>query len=100
MIDKQVDKATDKLPSFDQFKKHTGSAVGYAFMVVFFFYFMYTEFWKKDDCGQRIATLERVLKKLEEDNMKKDERISSLEVALDIRNGVIKEVESSVGGTK
>lgn len=107
MIDKAVDKVTDKLPSLDQYKKDTKSAVSYVFMLVFFLYFIYNEFVKKDDCGSRVTTLETVIK--DKDNMIQllNKRVDRLEIALDTRNGVINRVKSTadsissgIGGAK
>lgn len=94
MIENIPDKITDKVPGFEEYKKSTKSAISYIFMLMFFMYFLYSEFFKRDDCGQRIATLEKVINEQKEMDKKKDARISALEVALDIRNGVIKRVES------
>ena len=103
MIDNIPDKITDKLPNLEQYSKKPGASVSYIFMLLFFVYFIYSEFIKEDDCGKRIVTLEQVL--IQKDDMidKLNKRVTDLEIALDVKNGVIRRVENkadslSIGG--
>lgn len=93
MIEKQVENLAQKIPSFEEFRKNKNSSWGYLFYICFFLYFIYKEFVQKDDCGQRIATLEAVMKDKDRTIQLQGERIRALEVAWDVRNGVIQRVE-------
>lgn len=86
----------DKLPTVEQFNKNRGGAVSYIFMLIFFLYFFYNEFMKKDDCGQKIESFEKVI--LQKDNMinQLNIRVSKLETALDVKTGVLQQVEDKL----
>ena len=97
----------DKIPTVDQFNRNRGGAVSYIFMLIFFLYFFYNEFLKRDDCGQKIDSFEKVI--IQKDAMinQLNTRVTKLETALDVKTGVIEKVEEklvsgelSTGGSK
>ena len=101
------DKITDKIPTIEEYRKSPNTAISYVVMILFFMYFVFQQFVKEDDCGNRIATLEKVI--IQKDDMinKLNNRVSALEVALDVRTGVIKQVveqtdsiSASIGGVR
>lgn len=87
---------SEKLPTMDQWKKNGSSAVTYSFMVLFIFYFVYREFLSRDACSAKIASFEQVI--TQKDNMieQLNERVTRLEIAFDVKNGIIDKVEESV----
>lgn len=87
---------TNKIPTIEEFNKNKSGAVSYIFMLCFFLYFFYSEFIKRDDCSAKIASFEQVI--IQKDNMidQLNERVTRLEIALDVKNGIIDKVEQSV----
>ena len=74
-----------KIPSFKEFKSSSIHVVAYVLLL----YFVYREFNNKEDCGKVVAKYEKIIKS-------QDERITKLETYIDIKNGVIKEIEQTV----
>lgn len=89
---------TDKLPTLDQFSKNRGGAVSYIFMLCFFLYFFYSEFIKRDDCGAKIESFEKVIMQKDAMIQQLNTRVLRLETALDVKNGVIEKVGEKLGG--
>lgn len=87
---------TEKLPTMEQWKKYGSSAVTFSFMIIFVIYLLWVEFIRRDDCSSRIESFEKVI--LQKDIMieQLNTRVSRLENALDVKNGVIKNVEEKV----
>lgn len=90
------DKMVDKVPTFEEYKKDKKSAVSYIFMICFFIYFFYNEFIKRDDCGEKIAVLNTTITQKDVMINQLNERVIKLENAIDVKNGVIKEVKEVV----
>lgn len=88
----------EKIPTPEQFVKNRGGMVSYIFMLIFFLYFFYNEFLKRDDCGQKIESFEKVI--IQKDAMinQLNNRVSKLETALDVKTGVIQQVEEKLVG--
>lgn len=84
----------EKIPDFEQYKSSPALARQYIFAILFILYFLYNEFIKKDDCGSRIETLETVIIDKDKVIIQLNNRVSRLETALDIKNGVLNRVES------
>lgn len=84
------DKALDKIPNFESFKKNEKSGTFYVFLIIFFCYFIYNEFVRREDCDKRIETMEKsgIYKDQMIDQLTK--RVSILETALDVEKGVTK----------
>ena len=74
-----------KIPQFASFLKNPIHVVAYVLLL----YFVYREFNNKEDCGKVVAKYEKIIKS-------QDERITKLETYIDIKNGVIKEIEQTV----
>lgn len=79
----------DKVPEFTHFLKNPIHVVAYVLLL----YFIYKEFTAKDDCSTIIAKYEAVLGR-------QDERIHRLENYVDIKNGVIQEIQKELDSTK
>lgn len=79
----------DKVPQYQHFLKNPIHVVAYVLLL----YFIYKEFNSKDDCSTIIAKYEIVLSRQED-------RIQKLENYVDIKNGVIKEIEKELDSAK
>lgn len=96
MINKYIDKASDKLPAYEQFSRSPSTAWAYALYILFFVYFVYEKFLKRDDCENRLATIEHVVGILDKLREEDRERIRVLEDALDMRNRAERRIRESV----
>lgn len=96
MIDKTTDKILNKVPTYDQYSKNTKSAVSYIFMLFFLSYFVFVEFIKKDNCAERMNAISSVIEQKDIMIELLNARVTSLETALDTRNGAIKRIDTVV----
>lgn len=87
--------AVKKIPSYDQYRKNSTSVITYVFMVLFLLYFGYKEFKGDENCGGRIADLEKLNadKDLTIQNLNK--RVTKLENTIDVYRGAIQKVEDA-----
>lgn len=90
------EKVAEKLPTMEQWRKYGSSSISYVFMLCFFLYFFYSEFIKRDDCGEKIASFEKVIKQKDVMIEQLNTRVLKLETALDVKNGIIQKVEEKV----
>lgn len=106
MPDFSKELVSKKLPTFQEFKEGGSSAVQYIFVLLFIAYFFYKEYISSSDCGEKIAVLERVVEDKNKDIEKLNARVATLETALFVNQGILKQVEeqvspgNTVGGSK
>lgn len=81
----------DKIPRYGQFLKNPIHVVAYVLLL----YFIYKEFTEENKCKQ----LETVVMEYKEMNTKLAERVETLEGYIDVKNGIIKKIESKLDST-
>lgn len=90
-----------KIPTLSEYRKSPNTAIQYVFMVAFLVYLTWNEWIRKDQCQERIETIQQTLKTEREMHTRTYNqlmsRIDKLENAIDIKNGVIKEIGTKVG---
>lgn len=96
MADFSKDLVAKKLPTFQEFKEGGSSAVQYIFVLLFIAYFFYKEYISSSDCGEKIAVLEKVVVDKNRDIEKLNDRVATLETALFVNQGILKQVEDQV----
>lgn len=90
-----------KIPTLSEYRKSPNTAIQYVFMVTFLLYLAWNEFLRKDQCSERIETIQTTLKIEREMHVRTYNqlmsRIDKLELANDVKNGVIREIGTKVG---
>lgn len=90
-----------KLPTLTEYRKSPNTAIQYVFMVAFLVYLAWNEWIRKDECSDRIETIQTTLKIEREMHTRTYNqmmsRIDKLENAIDVKNGVIREIGTKVG---
>lgn len=90
-----------KIPTLSEYRKSPNTAIQYVFMVTFLLYLAWNEWIRKDQCSERIETIQTTLKTEREMHTRTYNqmmsRIDKLENAIDIKNGVIREIGTKVG---